>query len=77
MFFAIQQQPELVHSVFAPEQVAEFEQDVPATETGSGAKAAATWHVRALIYNNVSIGFRTFAAAWSPASARAGAAAHG
>ena len=63
MFAAIQLQPALVHSVFDPEDVAQFERmyEPGGARLGrdSGGDLAMFGHY---VYNNVTIGFRTFAA---------------
>src|SRR5690606_17522201 len=64
LFFAVQQWPELAHSVFEPQDLARFEAMYdPADPTHrlgreSGTDLAMFGYY---IYNNVSIGFRTFA----------------
>jgi len=64
VFFALQARPELVHTIFSPQQLAEWEKMYdPAERTwrigrDSGSDVAMFGHY---IFNNVSIGFRTFA----------------
>lgn len=64
VFFALQWRPELVHTIFSPQQLAEWEKMYdPAERTwrigrDSGSDVAMFGHY---IFNNVSIGFRTFA----------------
>lgn len=64
LFFVLQWRPELVHTLFSPQQLAEFESMYnPAERTwrigrDSGTDMAMFGHY---ILNNVSIGFRTFA----------------
>ncbi|HRO28362.1 MAG TPA: stage II sporulation protein M [Luteimonas sp.] len=65
LFFAVQQWPELVHSVFTPQDLARLEAMYdpadPSHKLGreSGTDMAMFGHY---IMNNISIGFRTFAA---------------
>lgn len=64
VFFLLQSRPELAHSLFSPQQLAEVERMYdPAESTwrigrDSGTDVAMFGHY---IFNNVSIGFRTFA----------------
>jgi len=64
LFFAVLQWPELAHSVFAPQQLAKFEAMYDPADgrhrlgRESGTDIAMFGYY---IYNNVSIGFRTFA----------------
>ena len=64
LFFVVQQWPELAHSVFDPQQLAKFEAMYDPADSRhrigreSGSDMAMFGYY---IYNNVSIGFRTFA----------------
>ncbi len=64
VFFVLQWRPEFAHTLFSPQQLAEFERMYdPAESTwrigrDSGTDVAMFGHY---IFNNVSIGFRTFA----------------
>lgn len=64
VFFVLQWRPELVHALFSPQQLAEFEKMYDPAESAwrigrdSGTDVAMFGHY---IFNNVSIGFRTFA----------------
>lgn len=63
MFAAVQWQPELVHSLHAPSQVAQFEEMYEPGAKTLGRRDSATDLAMFgyYIYNNVSIGLRTFA----------------
>lgn len=64
MFVVLQSRPELVHAVFSPEQLGELESMYNPADSDnklgrdSGTDLAMFGHY---IYNNISIGFRTFA----------------
>ena len=63
LFLAIQWQPELVHSVFSPTQLAQFEAMYQPGNTQLGRQSEDDLAMFGYyVYNNVSIGFRTFAA---------------
>lgn len=64
MFAAVQLHPELIHSLFDPMQVAQWEQmyDPAAEHIGRGRDSGGDLQMFGhYIFNNVSIGFRTFA----------------
>ena len=64
MFLAVQQWPELAHSVFAPQQLAQFEvmYDPAAKHNRLGRDSGSDLYMFGFyVLNNVSIGFRTFA----------------
>ena len=64
LFLAVQQWPELAHSVFDPQQLARFEAmyDPSDARHGQGRESDSDLAMFGYyIYNNVSIGFRTFA----------------
>lgn len=63
-FVAVQQMPELIYSIMAPEQVSEFEQmyDPAATQHRIGRDSGSDFMMFGhYIMNNISIGLRTFA----------------
>ena len=63
-FFAVQQWPELAHSVFSPQQLAQFEAMYDPADASHALGRESETDVAMFghyILNNVSIGFRTFA----------------
>ncbi len=64
MFLALQWRPELIHSVYSPEQIAQFEAmyDPADAKARLGRDSGSDLQMFGYyIYNNISIGFRTFA----------------
>ena len=63
MFLALQWQPELVHSVYQPDQIAEYERMYQPGDARLGRDSGTDLAMFGYyVYNNISIGFRTFAA---------------
>ena len=70
----LQAYPEFVHYLLAPEQIANFHQmyDPASKRLGSREADSSLMMFGFYIWNNIRIGFQTFAGGMLPASARSG-----